>query len=96
MNAEHIAQSLVSRLHADGIQINQVEQSEVNGNVEITITAQQLSGLKSLTVRMKEPEVSRSLTEDFGLLAPDEGFVDHIDHTPVQAGELVMAADEEM
>ena len=98
MHTELIAQSLVSRLNADGIQIQQVEQVELDGNVEITIHASQLSGLKSLTVRMKEVEVSHPLNEDFGLglLGPDEGFVDHVDHSPEQPRELVAAADDEM
>jgi hypothetical protein len=95
MNAEHITQSLVSRLSADGMLINQVSQKEVNGNVEITIQARSL-GLKSLTVKMEEVEVSRPLIEDFNLLGDDEGFVDHIDYSPVSSRELVPAADEEI
>jgi hypothetical protein len=96
MHTELIAQSLVARLHADGLKIQQVEQSEVDGNLEITITTQQLNGLKSLTVRMQEVEVSHPLTADFGLLGPDEGFVDHEDHSPDQLRELALASDEEM
>jgi hypothetical protein len=95
MNAEHITQSLVSRLSADGMLINQVSQKEVNGNVEITIQARDL-GLKSLTVKMEEVEVSRPLIEDFNLLGDDEGFVDHIDYSPESSRELVPAADEEI
>jgi len=95
MNAEHITQSLVSRLSADGMLINQVSQKEVNGNVEITIQARDL-GLKSLTVKMEEVEVSRPLIEDFNLLGDDEGFVDHIDYSPTSSRELVPAADEEI
>ena len=92
-NAEIIAQSLTSRLTAEGMQINQVTQNEQNGNVEVTIETPVL-GIKSLTIHMKE--VSRPLVEDFGLLGPDEGFVDHIDYTPDCVQELVPALDEEM
>ena len=92
-NAEIIAQSLTSRLTAEGMQINQVTQNEQNGNVEVTIETPVL-GIKSLTIHMKE--VSRPLVEDFGLLGPDEGFVDHIDYSPQSAQELVPALDEEM
>lgn len=95
MNAEHITQSLVSRLSADGMLINQVLQSEKDGNVEITIQARSL-GLKSLTVKMEEVEMSRPLIEDFNLLGDDEGFVDHIDYSPASSRELVPAADEEI
>jgi hypothetical protein len=99
MNASHthIAQSIVSRLNAGGIQVGQVEQTEIDGNVEITITACEL-GLKSLTVRMKEIEVSRPLVEDFNLLGEDEGFTDHVDYSPDAATprELVLSADAEM
>ncbi len=94
MNASHIAQSIVSRLNAGGIQIGQVEQTENDGNVEITITASDL-GLRSLTVRMKE-EVSRPLIEDFNLLGEDEGFTDHVNYSPQPTGELVLSADSEM
>lgn len=94
MNASHITQSIVSRLNAGGIQVGQVEQTENDGNVEITITASEL-GLKSLTVRMKE-EVSRPLVEDFNLLGEDEGFTDHVDYTPTPSLELVVSADAEM
>jgi hypothetical protein len=45
-NAELIAQSLMSRLTAEGMQINQVTQTEQNGNVEVTIETKSL-GLKS-------------------------------------------------
>ena len=92
-NAEIIAQSLMSRLTAEGMQINQVTQTEQNGNVEVTIETKSL-GLKSLTIHMKE--VSRPLGEDFGILGEDEGYVDHIDYTPQSAQELVPALDEEM
>jgi hypothetical protein len=99
MNAERITQSLVQRLQADGLQISQVLQSERDGNLEITIQARELGlelGLKSLTVKMEEAEVSRPLIEDFSLIGEDEGFVDHIDYSPQSPRELVPAADEEM
>lgn len=96
MNAELITQSLVSRLSADGMQIGQVSQSEVDGNLEITIQAQQLVGLKSLTLKLEPVEVSRPLIEDFNLLGEDEGFVDHVDYSPKSVQELVPAADDEM
>lgn len=92
-NAEIIAQSLMSRLTAEGMQINQVTQTEQNGNVEVTIETPVL-GIKSLTIHMKE--VSRPLGEDFGLLGEDEGYVDHIDYTMQSVQELVPARDEEM
>ncbi|MFN5249901.1 MAG: hypothetical protein ACK5DE_02540 [Bacteroidota bacterium] len=93
-NAEIIAQSLMSRLTAEGMQINQVTQTEQNGNVEVTIETPVL-GIKSLTIHMKE--VSRPLGEDFGLLGEDEGYVDHIDYYTMQSvQELVPARDEEM
>jgi hypothetical protein len=94
MNASHITHSIVSRLNAGGIQVGQVEQTENDGNVEITITASEL-GLRSLTVRMKE-EVSRPLVEDFNLLGEDEGFTDHVDYAPTPSRELVVSADAEM
>lgn len=96
MNAELITQSLVSRLSADGMQIGQVSQSEVDGNVEITIQAQRLVGLKSLTLKLEPVEVSRPLIEDFNLLGEDEGFVDHVDYSPESVQELIPAADDEM
>ncbi len=96
MNAELITQSLVARLSADGMQIGQVSQSEVDGNLEITIQAQQLVGLKSLTLKLEPVEVSRPLIEDFNLLGEDEGFVDHVDYSPKSVQELVPAADDEM
>ena len=92
-NAELIAQSLVSRLAAAGMTVEQITQVENNGNVEVTIETPAL-GVKSLTIHMKE--VSRPLVEDFGLLGPDEGFVDHIDYTPQSVQELIPALDEEM
>jgi hypothetical protein len=95
MNAERITQSLVQRLQADGLQISQVLQSERDGNLEITIQAREL-GLKSLTVKMEEAEVSRPLIEDFSLIGENEGFVDHIDYSPESVQELVPAADDEM
>jgi hypothetical protein len=96
MNAELITQSLVSRLSADGMQIGQVSQSEIDGNLEITIQAQRLVGLKSLTLKLEPVEVSRPLIEDFNLLGEDEGFVDHVDYSPESPRELVPATDEEM
>jgi hypothetical protein len=93
MNASHITQSIVSRLNAGGIEVGQVEQTENDGNVEITITASDL-GLRSLTVRMQE--VSRPLIEDFNLLGEDEGFTDHVNYSPQPTGELVLSADSEM
>lgn len=95
MQTELITQTLIKRLQADGMQIGQVLQSEKDGNLEITIQARDL-GLKSLTVKMEEVEVSRSFVEDFNLLGEDEGFVDHIDYSPESSRELVPAADEEM
>lgn len=91
MQTEHIAQTLVSRMQANGMQVNQVTAQD--GNVEITIQAKD-SGLKSITIKMEE--VSRPLVEDFDLLGPDEGFVDHVDYTPAPARELVSVADDEM
>ena len=92
-SAELIAQSLMNRLAAAGMSVDQITQVENNGNVEVTIETPAL-GVKSLTIHMKE--VSRPLVEDFGLLGPDEGFVDHIDYTPDCVQELVPALDEEM
>lgn len=91
MQTEHIAQ-LVSRMQANGMHVNQVTAQD--GNVEITIQAKDL-GLKSITIKMEE-EVSRPLIEDFDLLGPDEGFVDHVDYSPETARELVSVADEEI
>jgi hypothetical protein len=95
MQTELITQTLIKRLQADGMQIGQVLQSEKDGNLEITIQARDL-GLKSLTVKMEEVEVSRSFVEDFNLLGEDEGFVDHIDYSPESSRELVPAADAEI
>jgi hypothetical protein len=95
MQTELITQTLIKRLQADGMQIGQVLQSEKDGNLEITIQARDL-GLKSLTVKMEEVEVSRPLIEDFNLLGDDEGFVDHIDYSPASSRELVPAADAEI
>jgi hypothetical protein len=95
METELITQTLVKRLLADGMQINHVLQSKKDGNLEIIIKTRDL-GLKSLTVKMEEVEVSRSFVEDFNLLGEDEGFVDHIDYSPKHSRELVPAADEEM
>lgn len=92
-SAELIAQSLVNRLAAAGMSVDQITQVENNGNVEVTIETPAL-GVKSLTIHMKE--VSRPLGEDFGILGEDEGYVDHIDYTPQSAQELVPALDEEM
>lgn len=93
MQTEHIAQTLVSRMQANGMHVNQVTTTQ-DGNVEITIQAKDL-GLKSITIKMEE-EVSRPLIEDFDLLGPDEGFVDHVDYSPESSRELVSVADEEM
>lgn len=92
-SAELIAQSLMNRLAAAGMSVDQITQVENNGNVEVTIETPAL-GVKSLTIHMKE--VSRPLGEDFGILGEDEGYVDHIDYTPQSAQELVPALDEEM
>lgn len=92
-NAELIAQSLMNRLAAAGMSVDQITQVENNGNVEVTIETPAL-GVKSLTIHMKE--VSRPLGEDFGILGEDEGYVDHIDYTPQSVQELVPALDEEM
>lgn len=92
-NAEIIAQSLMNRLAAAGMSVDQITQVENNGNVEVTIETPAL-GVKSLTIHMKE--VSRPLGEDFGILGEDEGYVDHIDYTPDCVQELVPALDEEM
>jgi hypothetical protein len=92
-SAELIAQSLMNRLAAAGMSVDQITQVEKNGNVEVTIETPTL-GVKSLTIHMKE--VSRSLSEDFGLLGEDEGYVDHVDYTPNYVQELVPALDEEM
>ena len=92
-SAELIAQSLVNRLAAAGMSVDQITQVENNGNVEVTIETPAL-GVKSLTIHMRE--VSRPLGEDFGILGEDEGYVDHIDYTPQSAQELVPALDEEM
>lgn len=91
--AEIIAHSLMSRLTAEGMQIEQVTQTEKDGNVQVTIETPTL-GLKSITIRMKE--VSRPLIEDFGLIGPDEGFSDHVDYTPGVMRELVPSLDEEL
>lgn len=91
MQTEHIAQTLVSRMQANGMQVNQVTAQD--GNAEINIQAKD-SGLKSITIKMEE--VSRPLVEDFDLLGPDEGFVDHVDYTPAPGRELVSVADDEM
>lgn len=93
-SAELIAQSLMNRLAAAGMAVDQITQVENNGNIEVTIETTKSIGVKSLTIHMKE--VSRPLGEDFGLLGPDEGFVDHIDYTPESTQELVPALDEEM
>lgn len=93
-NAEIIAHSIMSRLNAEGMQINHVTQTEQNGKVEVTIETTKNIGLKSLTIHMKE--VSRPLGEDFGILGEDEGYVDHIDYTPDCVQELVPALDEEI
>jgi hypothetical protein len=95
MNAENITKSLVSRLTADGMKINQATSNSQDGNLEITIQAKDL-GLKSLTIKMQEVEISRPLVEDFELLGPDEGFADHVDYSPNSHQELVSVADEEM
>jgi hypothetical protein len=95
MNAENITKSLVSRLTADGMKINQATSNNQDGNLEITIQAKDL-GLKSLTIKMQEVEISRPLIEDFDLLGEDEGFVDHVDYSPEFSRELVSVADEEM
>lgn len=92
-SAELIAQSLVNKLAAAGMPVDQITQVENNGNVEVTIETPAL-GVKSLTIHMKE--VSRPLGEDFGILGEDEGYVDHIDYTPDCVQELVPALDEEM
>lgn len=92
-NAELIAESLMNRLAAAGLEIEQITQIEEDGNVEVTIETPAL-GVKSLTIHMKE--VSRPLGEDFGVLGEDEGFSDHIDYTPSAMQELVPALDEEM
>lgn len=92
-NAELIAQSLVNRLAAAGMSVDQITQVENNGNVEVTIETPAL-GVKSLTIHMKE--VSRPLGEDFGILGEDEGYVDHIDYSPQSVQELVPALDEDM
>jgi len=92
-SAELIAQSLMNRLAAAGMSVDQITQVENNGNVEVTIETPAL-GVKSLTIHMKE--VSRPLGEDFGILGEDEGYVDHIDYTPQSVQELVPALDEEM
>lgn len=92
-SAELIAQSLVNKLAAAGMPVDQITQVENNGNVEVTIETPAL-GVKSLTIHMKE--VSRPLGEDFGLLGENEGYVDHIDYTPDCVQELVPALDEEM
>ena len=92
-SAELIAQSLMNRLAAAGMAVDQITQVENNGNIEVTIETPAL-GVKSLTIHMKE--VSRPLGEDFGILGEDEGYVDHIDYTPQSAQELVPALDEEM
>lgn len=92
-SAELIAQSLMNRLAAAGMSVDQITQVENNGNVEVTIETPAL-GVKSLTIHMKE--VSRPLGEDFGILGEDEGYVDHIDYSPQSVQELVPALDEEM
>ena len=92
-SAELIAQSLVNKLAAAGMPVDQITQVENNGNVEVTIETPVL-GIKSLTIHMKE--VSRPLGEDFGLLEENEGYVDHIDYFPQSVQELVPALDEEM
>jgi len=92
-SAELIAQSLMNRLAAAGMSVDQITQVENNGNVEVTIETPAL-GVKSLTIHMKE--VSRPLGEDFGILGDDEGYVDHIDYTPDCVQELVPSLDEEM
>ena len=92
-SAELIAQSLMNRLAAAGMSVDQITQVENNGNVEVTIETPAL-GVKSLTIHMKE--VSRPLGEDFGILGEDEGYVDHIDYTPESVQELLPALDEEM
>ena len=92
-SAELIAQSLMNRLAAAGMSVDQITQVENNGNVEVTIETPAL-GVKSLTIHMKE--VSRPLGEDFGLLGENEGYVDHIDYTPESVQALVPALDEEM
>lgn len=95
MQATHIAQTLVSRMQANGMHVNQVSQTNMDGNVEITIQAKDL-GLKSLTIKMQEVEISRPLIEDFNFLGEDEGFVDHVDYSPDSSREIVPALDEEM
>lgn len=92
-SAELIAQSLVNKLAAAGMSVDQITQVENNGNVKVTIETPAL-GVKSLTIHMKE--VSRPLGEDFGILGEDEGYVDHIDYSPQSVQELVPALDEEM
>jgi hypothetical protein len=89
-NAEIIATSLRSRLAAEGMEIEQTQTVDKNGNVEVIMLARDL-GLK---IHMQE--TARPLAADFGLLDKDEGFVDHVDYSPPYAGELVLAADEEM
>lgn len=93
-SAELIAQSLVNKLAAAGMPVDQITQVENNGKVEVTIETTKNIGLKSLTIHMKE--VSRPLGEDFGILGEDEGYVDHIDYTPDCVQELVPALDEEI
>lgn len=93
-SAELIAQSLMNRLAAAGMAVDQITQVENNGNIEVTIETTKSIGVKSLTIHMKE--VSRPLGEDFGLLGENEGYVDHIDYTPDCVQELVPALDEEM
>jgi hypothetical protein len=95
MKTELITQTLVHRLQTNGLQINQVSQSEKDGNVEITIHAHEL-GLKSLTIKMEEHKGYRPLSEDFNLIGEDEGFTDYVDYVTDSPGELVLAADEDI
>ena len=95
METSTIAHKLISRFTAEGIQVNKVSQNQDAGNLEITLQAKDL-GLKSLTIKVEAAEVSRPLAEDFTLLGPDEGYVDHVDYVQEDAGELVLAADDKM